>query len=85
MPNPDILDSRIRSMVAELIESAPQAPALPELEWRESRRQAHQWKRLPNWRGQRPRQLALVGGITVVVGSRAARGCPFPDCRQSFR
>src|ERR1019366_870987 len=67
MPNPDILDSRIRSMVAELIESAPQAPALPELDWGESRRQAHQRRRLPDWLGQRPRQLALVG-VAAVVG-----------------
>jgi hypothetical protein len=32
MPTPDILDARIRAFVTELIESAPQAPALPQLE-----------------------------------------------------
>jgi hypothetical protein len=32
MPTSDTLDSRIRAVVAELIESAPQAPVLPELE-----------------------------------------------------
>jgi hypothetical protein len=31
MPTSDILDSQIRTLVAELIESAPQAPVLPEL------------------------------------------------------
>src|ERR1039458_960222 len=67
MPNPDILDSRIRSMVAELIESAPQAPALPELEWRESRRQAHQRRRRPDWQGQRPGPLAVVGRVAAVA------------------
>jgi hypothetical protein len=36
MSTADTLDSRIRSMIAELIESAPQAPALPELEWRDT-------------------------------------------------
>jgi hypothetical protein len=37
MPNPDNLDVRIRTLVTELIESAPQAPALPQLEWGDHR------------------------------------------------
>jgi hypothetical protein len=36
MPTSDALDTRIRSLVAELIESAPQAPLLPELEWNDT-------------------------------------------------
>ena len=29
----DALDIKIRTLVTELMESAPQAPALPQLEW----------------------------------------------------
>jgi hypothetical protein len=33
----DALDTQIRILVTELIDSAPQAPSLPEIEWREKR------------------------------------------------
>jgi hypothetical protein len=36
MPTSDILDSKIRALVTELMESTPQAPVLPELEARDA-------------------------------------------------
>jgi hypothetical protein len=66
MPTTDSLDSQIRAMVTELIESTPQAPVLPELETREAPR-AHRRDR----RQLRPpsRPLALVSlGCLVLAG-----------------
>src|ERR1700679_857898 len=33
----DALDTQIRILVTELMDAAPQAPSLPEIEWREER------------------------------------------------
>ena len=62
----EALDVKIRSLVTELMESAPQAPPLPQLEWSDTGK-AHQSLRPPariNWR---PRLLTVIGGISTVV------------------
>jgi len=65
MPTPDVLDTRIRSLVAELIESAPQAPVLPELDWTDT-------EHLPAvTRSPRPRRRArfVVAGFAGAVAA----------------
>ncbi len=69
MSTTDASDSAIRSLIAELIGSAPQAPSLPELDRRDPRR--------PRPRRVRPRRgryrshpLALLGaGLVLLVAS----------------
>ena len=66
MMTDEALDVKIRSLVTELMESAPQAPPLPQLEWSDTGK-AHQSLRPPariNWR---PRLLTVIGGISTVV------------------
>jgi hypothetical protein len=46
MTTADDLDVRIRLMVLELLDAAPPAPALPQLEDQQTRRQRH-WHRIP--------------------------------------
>jgi hypothetical protein len=66
MPTPDTLDMRIRSMVAELIEQAPEAPTLPELD-----RPDPAVERGEAGRRHRPRRrlrlVALTGGVVGAV------------------
>jgi hypothetical protein len=66
MPTTDTSDLHIRSLIAELIGSAPQAPSLPELEWRDPRRSRPRRLRLrrPGRRRQRP---ALLGAGLVLL------------------
>jgi len=64
MPTPDILDARIRSLVTELIESAPQAPVLPQLEWETSPAPAPRPPR-------RPGPLRVFVSAVVVLGALA--------------
>ena len=60
MPTPSVLDLKIRSLVTELIESAPEPPTIQELEWRQSQ--------LRKGRGhQRTRGFVLVGAVVAVV------------------
>jgi hypothetical protein len=62
MPTPSVLDLRIRSLVTELIESAPEAPTIQELEWRKSQ--------VPRGRRpQRTRGFVLVGAVMAVVAA----------------
>ena len=62
MPTPSILDLRIRSLVTELIESAPEAPTIQELERRES--QPHS-----GYGPRRTRDIVLLGSVTAVVAA----------------
>jgi hypothetical protein len=62
----EALDVKIRSLVTELLESAPQAPSLPQLEWSDTGK-THQSLRPPAWINWRPRLLTLIGGISTVV------------------
>jgi hypothetical protein len=62
----EALDVKIRSLVTELMESAPQAPPLPQLEWSDTVH-AHQSLRPSAWINCRPRLLTLIGGISTVV------------------
>jgi hypothetical protein len=66
MVTDEALDVKIRSLVTELMESAPQAPPLPQLEWSDTGK-AHQSLRPPAWINWRPRLLTLIGGISTVV------------------
>jgi hypothetical protein len=66
MSTTEILDSRIRSLVAELVAAAPSPPVLTQLEWTED------GGVLPSRRRhspRRPRRGLLAGGITAVVGA----------------
>jgi hypothetical protein len=79
MTTADDLDARIRSMVLELLDAAPPAPALPQLEDQPPRRRRH-WHRIPtgSWlaRAGRRRPLAGIGlalaGIGVLVAALVA-------------
>src|SRR5580704_14467002 len=62
MPTPSVLDLRIRSLVTELIESAPEAPTIQELERRES-------QALRGRRPKRTRSFVLVGSVAAVVAA----------------
>ena len=62
MPTPSVLDSRIRSLVTELIESAPEAPTIQELERREF--QALRGRGL-----LRARPFVLVGSVAALVAA----------------
>lgn len=62
----EALDVKIRSLVTELMESAPQAPPLPQLEWSDTGK-AHQSLRPPARTNWRPRLLTVIGGISTVV------------------
>ena len=66
MPTDEALDAKIRSLVTELMESAPQAPPLPQLEWSDTAN-AHRSLRPSAWINWRSRLLTLVGGISTVV------------------
>jgi hypothetical protein len=63
----DTLDERIRELVTELMESAPQAPSLSELEWRDDRVPAASNRAMQRARLRR-HPLALLGGLGAVVG-----------------
>ena len=66
MMTDEALDVKIRSLVTELMESAPQAPPLPQLEWSDTGK-AHQSLRPPARTNWRPRLLTVIGGISTVV------------------
>lgn len=67
MQTPDLLDMQIRSMIYELIESAPPAPSLPELDLAEAGRRAETASRTRRRRGRRPLVVlgAGVGALTL--------------------
>src|ERR1700691_1004398 len=69
----DILDDRIRSLVTELIESAPPAPVLPQLEWGLERRPAPEPAPGP-WSPprRRPGRLRVLVSTVVILGALAA-------------
>ncbi|MGD0394941.1 MAG: hypothetical protein ABSC41_20150 [Acidimicrobiales bacterium] len=52
-------------MVTELMESAPQAPALPQLEWIDAGK-ARKPRRSPAWRNKRTGRLTMIGGAGAV-------------------
>ncbi len=62
MTTADDLDARIRLMVLELLDAAPPAPALPQLEDRPTRRQRH-WHRNPagSWLARAGRRHPWAG------------------------
>jgi hypothetical protein len=68
MPTTDTLDDQIRTLVTELMDSAPQAPTLSELEGREDRRTTTSDGADRNSSvGRRP--LALAGGLVAVMAA----------------
>jgi hypothetical protein len=62
MPMIDELDVEIRALITELIDSAPQAPSISELENRDSH-SMHSRRTKPRWSGRHSRVLALSGGL----------------------
>ena len=66
MPMTDAVDHQIRLLVTELMESAPQAPSLSELEWRDDQIAAGSNRAMQRARSRR-RPLALLGGLGAVV------------------
>jgi hypothetical protein len=78
---PDTLDLQIRSMVTELVESAPQAPLLPELEWGEGLR-VRRSVRTALWRVGRARPVALLGGVAFVAAIAIALALVLPAVSQ---
>ncbi len=61
----DTLDIKIRTLVRELMEAAPQAPALPQLEWTDAG-QFREPGRSPAWSTRRTVRLTLIGGVGAV-------------------
>jgi hypothetical protein len=66
MSTTETLDSRIRSLVAELVTAAPSPPVLTQLEWTEDGGTPPPSRRHPP---RRSRKALLAGVITVVVGA----------------
>jgi hypothetical protein len=66
MPTADMLDVRIRSLVTELIESAPPAPVLPQLDWETAPASA------PHRSPRGPGPVRVVVSAVVVLGALAA-------------
>ena len=73
MPTPDTLDTRIRALVTELIESTPQAPVLPQLEWVQFPGAVEAPGPLPDrWHGRRPGTFRVLLATTVVLAALVA-------------
>jgi hypothetical protein len=66
MPMTDTSDGQIKRLVMELMDSAPQAPTISELDWQDDLRAV-----APKSTGRvatfRSRSTALVGGLAAVV------------------
>jgi len=96
MPTPDILDSRIRALVTELIESTPQAPPLPNSNGETSTSRLSGPHPRHGWPTQRPPRrpgtlrvllstvvvLAALAGIVTLV---AVGPAPAPRARPGSR
>jgi hypothetical protein len=68
MPTTEAFDIEIRSLITELMESSPLAPALPELESRDPGRLRSDGRNI-SWSYHRPRLLTMAGGFGAVVAA----------------